>query len=205
MAMCARSPTRATGSSWQIVEALRKADFLTGEVEEVPAEGTLAPDSYEVRDGDDRGALLADMEERQALRLAEAWANRDENLPIATPEEALILASIIEKETGVPDERGTVACGRASFAPARRGTPTSSTGCLRRPSRTRGLRASRRRSTPKRPTSSISLPMARAGTLSRARSTSTTRMSHDGGRSRRTAKLNDLLTMAYAWPKQPKR
>jgi len=96
-------------TSWQIVEALRKADFLTGEVEEVPAEGTLAPDSYEVRDGDDRGALLADMEERQALRLAEAWANRDENLPIATPEEALILASIIEKETGVPDERGTVA------------------------------------------------------------------------------------------------
>jgi UPF0755 protein len=96
-------------TSWQIVEALRKADFLSGEVEEVPAEGTLAPDSYEVREGDDRGALLADMAERQELRLAEAWANRDENLPIDTPEEALVLASIIEKETGVPDERRTVA------------------------------------------------------------------------------------------------
>jgi len=96
-------------TSWQIVEALRKADFLTGEIEEVPAEGTLAPFSYEVRAGDDRGALLAEMAQLQATRLAEAWANRDENLPIETPEEALILASIIEKETGVADERGTVA------------------------------------------------------------------------------------------------
>ena len=59
---------------------------------------------------DGRGAaLLAEMAQLQATRLAEAWANRDENLPIETPEEALILASIIEKETGVADERGTVA------------------------------------------------------------------------------------------------
>jgi UPF0755 protein len=49
------------------------------------------------------------MEERQAVRLEEAWKNREDNLPIQTIEEALILASIIEKETGVPEERGAVA------------------------------------------------------------------------------------------------
>ncbi|MDJ1007539.1 MAG: endolytic transglycosylase MltG [Paracoccaceae bacterium] len=96
-------------TSWQIVEALRKAEFLDGEVAEVPPEGSLAPDSYEVRAGASRAELLAEMAARQADRLAEAWSNRTEGLPIDTPEEALILASIIEKETGVPDERGTVA------------------------------------------------------------------------------------------------
>jgi UPF0755 protein len=88
---------------------LKKADFLEGEVEEIPAEGTLAPDSYEMRAGDSRSDLLAQMAERQAARLAEAWSNRVDGLPIETPEEALILASIIEKETGVPEERRTVA------------------------------------------------------------------------------------------------
>ena len=96
-------------TSWQIVEALKKADFLEGEVGEIPAEGTLAPDSYEVRAGSDRGELLATMTERQEVRLAEAWADRADNLPIETPEEALILASIVEKETGLADERRQVA------------------------------------------------------------------------------------------------
>ena len=96
-------------TSWQVVEALKLADFLSGEVAEVPAEGTLAPESYEVTRGTARGEVLARMAEVQAQRLAEVWANRDEGLPIETPEEALILASIIEKETGVAEERGTVA------------------------------------------------------------------------------------------------
>lgn len=96
-------------TSWQVVEALKQADFLEGEVEEVPPEGTLAPDSFEVQAGTTRTELLADMAALQEQRLAEAWANRAEGLPIETPEEALILASIIEKETGVPDERRTVA------------------------------------------------------------------------------------------------
>ncbi len=96
-------------TSWQVVEALKTADFLEGEVEELPAEGSLAPDSYEVRAGSDRGALLAQMEERQAARLQAAWDARVDGLPIQTVEEALILASIIEKETGVPEERGAVA------------------------------------------------------------------------------------------------
>jgi UPF0755 protein len=96
-------------TSWQVVEALKLADFLSGEVAEVPAEGTLAPESYEVTPGTARGEVLARMTELQAQRLAEVWANRDEGLPIETPEEALILASIIEKETGIAAERGTVA------------------------------------------------------------------------------------------------
>lgn len=96
-------------TSWQVVEALKSADFLEGNVAEVPAEGMLAPDSYEVVPGADRAELLARMETAQAARLANAWANRDEGLPVKTPEEALVLASLIEKETGVAAERGKVA------------------------------------------------------------------------------------------------
>lgn len=96
-------------TSWQVVEALKLADFLSGEIAEVPPEGTLAPESYEVVAGVERSAVLARMAELQADRLDEAWRNRVDGLPIETPEEALILASIIEKETGVPDERRTVA------------------------------------------------------------------------------------------------
>jgi len=96
-------------TSWQVVEGLKAAEFLTGEIVAVPAEGSLAPDSYEVRPGADRGALLAQMEAAQVERLAEVWRNRDADIPISTPEEALILASLIEKETGVADERPEVA------------------------------------------------------------------------------------------------
>jgi UPF0755 protein len=96
-------------TSWQVVDALKKADFLTGSLETVPAEGTLAPDSYEVERGTERGAIIAEMARRQEVRLAEAWEKRVTGLPYDTPEEALIMASIIEKETGVPEERRQVA------------------------------------------------------------------------------------------------
>lgn len=96
-------------TSWQVVDALKRAEFLGGEVAEVPPEGTLAPDSYEVDRGADRAALLAAMAEKQAAALAELWAQRSEGLPYDTPEEALIMASIIEKETSVPEERKRVA------------------------------------------------------------------------------------------------
>lgn len=96
-------------TSWQIAETLRQAEFLTGAFLEIPPEGSLAPDSYEVRRGADRAALLAQMQERQAAILARAWENRAPGLPLTSPEEALILASIVEKETGVADERGVVA------------------------------------------------------------------------------------------------
>jgi UPF0755 protein len=96
-------------TSWQVVDALKKADFLQGALETVPPEGTLAPGGYEPVRGSERGALVAEMTARQTAILAEAWAARAEGLPYDTPEEALIMASIIEKETSIPDERGQVA------------------------------------------------------------------------------------------------
>jgi len=96
-------------TSWQVVDALSRVDVLEGEVSEVPPEGMLAPDSYEVRKGDKRADLLKKMQEAQDVILAAAWEGRDPSVPLASPEEALILASIIEKETGISDERGTVA------------------------------------------------------------------------------------------------
>lgn len=102
--------TLAEGATvWQVVEGLKRAEFLSGAVETYPAEGTLAPDSYEVRRGDDRVALIAEMALRQEAVLAEAWANRADGLPYETPAEALIMASLIEKETGVAEERGLIA------------------------------------------------------------------------------------------------
>lgn len=95
-------------TSWQIVDGLTKAHFLNGEVGERPAEGTLSPGSYDVQIGSDRAALLTRMREAQEAVVAAAWAGRAEGLPITTVNEALILASIIEKETGVPDERRIV-------------------------------------------------------------------------------------------------
>ncbi|MCV2875622.1 endolytic transglycosylase MltG [Rhodobacteraceae bacterium XHP0102] len=96
-------------TSWQIVEGLKSAEFLTGEVAEIPAEGRLAPDTYEATRGMARTELLAQMQARQDDILMAAWQARAEGLPISTPEEALILASIIEKETAQPNERGLVA------------------------------------------------------------------------------------------------
>ncbi len=96
-------------TSWTVVDALKRADFLDGTVEAVPSEGSLSPDSYEVEPGFMRADLLAEMTKRQTANLAELWAVRAEGLPYATPEEALIMASIVEKETGVPEERRRVA------------------------------------------------------------------------------------------------
>ncbi len=96
-------------TSWHVVNVLRRIDVLSGEVAEIPAEGSLAPESYEVRAGDARAGLVDKMQSLQQDRLAEAWQNRAEDLPLDSPEEALILASIIEKETGVAEERRQVA------------------------------------------------------------------------------------------------
>lgn len=95
-------------TSWQVVNAISGMDIMEGNAGDVPAEGSLAPDSYEVRKGDDRAALLARMSAAQETLLAAAWEARAEDLPIESPEELLILASIIEKETGVSDERRQV-------------------------------------------------------------------------------------------------
>ena len=96
-------------TSWQVVEALKAFDALTGEVTEIPAEGMLAPDSYDIAPGQERNAVLQAMQDKQKLRIDAVWESRQDGLPLASAEEMLILASIIEKETGVPNERGQVA------------------------------------------------------------------------------------------------
>jgi len=96
-------------TSWQVVTALNALDILEGEVATIPAEGTLAPDSYGVEPGTEAEAVIARMASAQAQILAEAWANRADGVPVATPEEALVLASIVEKETAISEERPLVA------------------------------------------------------------------------------------------------
>jgi len=95
-------------TSWQVVQAINGIEVLQGDITEIPAEGTLAPYSYEVASGDTRASVIADMVARQTSILDQAWTNRAADLPLKSKEEALILASIIEKETSVPDERGLV-------------------------------------------------------------------------------------------------
>lgn len=96
-------------TSWQAVQGLNGVDVLRGEIESLPAEGSLAPDSYEVRSGDTREDVIDRMVAAQTEILNRAWESRADGLPLATPDEALILASIIEKETGVAEERRMVA------------------------------------------------------------------------------------------------
>ncbi|MBO9408040.1 endolytic transglycosylase MltG [Shimia sp. R9_1] len=95
-------------TSWQVMDSLNNIDLLTGEITR-PAEGSLAPDSYEVRVGDTRESVIARMQKAQEVLVAAAWESRAEGVPLDSAEELLILASIIEKETGVPEERRQVA------------------------------------------------------------------------------------------------
>lgn len=89
-------------------EALMGAEGLTGEVP-VPAEGSVLPDSYAYQLGDTRAAVVARMQRAMNDYLAAAWKKRKPGIAVATPREAVILASIVEKETGKPSERRMVA------------------------------------------------------------------------------------------------
>jgi UPF0755 protein len=96
-------------TSWQVVEALKSVDILTGDIAQIPDEGSLAPDSYEIKAGDTREDVLQRMQQAQKRRIEEVWAQRSDTTPVQTVGDLLTLASIIEKETGVADERFTVA------------------------------------------------------------------------------------------------
>jgi len=96
-------------TSWQVVQALNAIDMLNGEISGVPPEGSLAPDTYALEQGMSRQKILTDMTAAQERILAAAWEARPFDLPYQTPEEALIMASIVEKETGIAAERPTVA------------------------------------------------------------------------------------------------
>jgi len=96
-------------TSWQVVTGLNAVSTLGEPFDGVPPEGSLAPDSYEFTPGDSVASIIDRMTAAQSKILDEAWAERAADLPIETKEEALILASLIEKETGIADERRTVA------------------------------------------------------------------------------------------------
>jgi UPF0755 protein len=74
-----------------------------------PPEGTILPETYEVRRGEDRAAVVGRMRKAQDELLAKLWAGRRPDLPFRSPEEAVTLASIVEKETGIPAERPRIA------------------------------------------------------------------------------------------------
>lgn len=96
-------------SSAQAVDILMKQPVLTGTVEETPEEGSLWPDTYEVTRGETRQSVIGRMQRAATENLRILWAQRAPGTVVRNPEEALILASIVEKETGLAAERPRVA------------------------------------------------------------------------------------------------
>ncbi len=96
-------------TSKQIVELINASDVLTGALEAIPPEGSLLPETYKFTRGSSRAELIARMRGGLDSALEEAWEKRAADLPLASPQELLTLASIVEKETGQADERPRVA------------------------------------------------------------------------------------------------
>ena len=96
-------------TSEQIVQRLLENSVLTGNIKEIPREGTLLPDTYYFPRGFARERVIALMQQAQQRVLKDAWEYRHPDLPLRSPEQLVILASIVEKETGRPDERTRVA------------------------------------------------------------------------------------------------
>jgi UPF0755 protein len=93
----------------EIVELVRKTEALTGDVTLDVKEGDLLPETYFYSRGDTRDGVLSRMKEAMEKTLDEAWRKRAAGLPYANKREALIMASIVEKETGQKSERGMIA------------------------------------------------------------------------------------------------
>jgi len=91
-----------------VSERLAANPYLAGPTPEI-AEGSLLPDSYGYQRGETRAALVGRMERAMQRTLAELWARRSTDCPVATPDQAVILASIVEKETGKAAERPMIA------------------------------------------------------------------------------------------------
>ena len=87
-------------TSEQIVARLLESEILTGNIKDIPREGTLLPDSYHFHRGFTREQMIARMRQTQERLVREVWERRVSDLPVKTPEQLIILASIIEKETG---------------------------------------------------------------------------------------------------------
>ncbi|HZQ12058.1 MAG TPA: endolytic transglycosylase MltG [Pseudolabrys sp.] len=96
-------------TSEQIVARLLENDALTGPIKDIPREGSLLPETYHFTRGMTRAQIIERMQHDEKALLSEVWAHRSPDLPLKTPEELVTLASIVEKETGRPDERSRVA------------------------------------------------------------------------------------------------
>lgn len=96
-------------TSTEAAVMIEAAEGLEGELDSIPPEGSLLPETYNYSRGDTRRVLVARMRTAMQEELTQLWPNRAPNLPLASPEEAVILASVVEKETGLADERPKVA------------------------------------------------------------------------------------------------
>ncbi len=96
-------------TSAQIMRIIAAAPSLTGDMPETPAEGTLLPETYLSPRGMTRKMLVAKMQKAQTDLIDELWEQRADDLPVKTKRDAIILASVVEEETGINSERGKVA------------------------------------------------------------------------------------------------
>ncbi len=97
-------------TSYMIVQRINAHENLRGDpVTEIPAEGSLMPDTYFFGSSMTRQDIIKKMQDTQSVFLAKAWVKRQDGLPVKTPEEAVILASVVEKETGIASERFHIA------------------------------------------------------------------------------------------------
>jgi UPF0755 protein len=102
--------TAAEGLTSDMIWKLVQADpVLVGDAGPAPAEGTLLPETYLFTRGETRTGMLAKMARAQGVFLAAHWASRSPGLPFPSMKEAVILASIVEKETALPEERRHIA------------------------------------------------------------------------------------------------
>jgi UPF0755 protein len=96
-------------TSTEVVALVHAAPLLAGDAGPVPAEGSLLPETYVYSRGDTRESVIERMQQAMQEAIAAAWAERRSDLPLASPEEAVILASIVEKEASRDEERSHIA------------------------------------------------------------------------------------------------
>jgi UPF0755 protein len=93
----------------EVLQILKNESALEGDVPAMVPEGSVLPETYRFIYGEQRQDVLRQMQSGMTLVMDGLWKNRKAGLPFETPQQALTLASIVEKETGVPEERGHVA------------------------------------------------------------------------------------------------
>jgi len=96
-------------TSWQVVQIINATEKLEGTVTDIPLEGSLLPETYHFMTGDLRADKITEMQAAMTNTINELWETRRADLPFTTKAQAVTLASIVEKETGVPSERARIA------------------------------------------------------------------------------------------------